>query len=117
MIKYPGGEVAIWTVIWILAGSVVSYTSFQDGKISLSIIFAIPAVAAALLWFDIRAAKWVIMGYYGFVLLGVIVRLFEGGFELRTAVRTLLPVYTIFLLARWDGGPHAKEESMEERFL
>jgi hypothetical protein len=24
MIKYPGGEVALWTVLWILAGSFVA---------------------------------------------------------------------------------------------
>ena len=106
MIKYPGGEVAVWTILWILAGSFVSYTSFQSGKTGLGIIFAVLPVASALLWLDVRQAKWLIIAYCAFATLGGISMLFARGFELRIASHLVGAVYSIVLLLRWTGGPN-----------
>jgi hypothetical protein len=108
MIKYPGGEVALWTILWIVAGSFVSYTSFQAGRTGLGVIFAVLPLASALLWFDIRPAKWLIVAYCAFAILGGILMFLAKGFELRIAVQLAAAVYSIVLLVRWNGGPNAR---------
>jgi hypothetical protein len=108
MIKYPGGEVAFWTVLWTLAGSFVSYTSFEAGKTGLSVVFAVLPLASALLWLDIRQAKWLIIAYCAFATLGGIVMLFAKGVELRIVGQLVGAVYSIALLLRWNGGPNAE---------
>ena len=107
MIKYPGGEVAFWTLLWIFAGSFVSYLSFQAEKTSLGVLFAMLPVASALLWLDVRQAKWLIIAYCALATVGGIVMLFAKGFELRIATQISGAIYSIVLLLRWDGGPNA----------
>ena len=44
MIKYPGGEIAFWSILFIVAGAFVSYTTFAAGKIGLGFVFAMMPV-------------------------------------------------------------------------
>ena len=104
MIKNPGGEVAFLTVLGILAGSFLAYTSFQAGKTGLGVVFAVLPVASALLWLDIRQAKWLIIAYCALATLGGILALFAKGLELRIAGQMVAAIYSIVLLLRWDGG-------------
>lgn len=107
MIKNPGGEVALWSVLWILAGLFLSYMSLQAGKTGLCVMYAILAVASVLLWLDIRQAKWLIIVYFAFATFGGIVALSTIGLDLRLAGQMFAAIYSIVLLWRWDGGPNA----------
>ena len=107
MIKYPGGEVAFWTVLWMLAGSFLAYFTFQAGKTGLGVVYATLPVASALLWLDIREAKWLIIAYCAFATLGGILLLYANGFEMRIVGQLVGAIYSIVLLLRWNGGPNA----------
>lgn len=58
MLKNPGSEIAFWSILFILAGTLVSYTAFADGKTGLGLLFAMLPVGCALIWLDVRPAKW-----------------------------------------------------------
>jgi len=107
MIKNPGGEVAVWSVLWILFGSLLCYTSFQVGDTGMGVIFGMVAVAWVLLWLDMRQAKWLIIAYCAFATFGGILALLARGIELRIASQLFGVIYTMVLLLRWDGGPDA----------
>ena len=72
MIRYPGGEVALWSILWILAGSFVSYMSFNEGKTAVACVFAIMPLGCLLMWLDIRPAKWLVVFYLSIATPGAI---------------------------------------------
>jgi hypothetical protein len=106
--KYPGAEVAVWTILWMIAGSVVAFMTFQEGRTTLALIFAALPIACALIWFDIRAAKWIIVAYFGIAALGGVIALFTGNFSWLLLLRVIVAAYFITMMVRWQGGPNAK---------
>src|SRR5690242_17088805 len=103
--KYPGNEVAIWTILWAIAGAVVAFTSFRSGSVGLGVVFAVLPIACALIWFDIGGAKWVIVGYFSIAAIGAITLLFTRGFTWIAGMRIIMAMYFAFTMARWQGGP------------
>jgi hypothetical protein len=107
MIKYPGGDIAFWSILFILAGSFVSYTSFAAGNTGMGAVFAMLPVGCALIWLDVRPAKWLVVAYLGIATLGAVAMLFANGFTTSLAVRGALAAYGAFQFATWDGGPNS----------
>jgi hypothetical protein len=105
MIRYPGGEVAFWTTLWMLAGGYISYTFFQAGEMALGVVFAVLPIASLLIWFDVRQAKWLIIAYCGLGTTGGCVLLITKGIQMRIVGQMVGAIYTIVLLWRWNGGP------------
>jgi hypothetical protein len=103
--KSPGGELAVWTVLWAAAGAFLACLAFRDGKPGLAVVYAILTVASACLWLDIRQAKWVMIAYCAVGTLGGLVLLVARGLELRVAAQLLVGIYSIYLLVRWNGAP------------
>jgi hypothetical protein len=106
--KNPGGEVAVWTVLWMIAGTFVAFVTLREGNIALGLIFATLPVACALIWFDIRAAKWIIVTYLGIAVLGGLAALFTRGFTVLLVIRIIVAAYFVSVMLRWQGGPDAK---------
>jgi hypothetical protein len=111
MIKYPGGEIAFWSILFFVAGAFVSYTTFADGKIGLGCMFAMLPVGCALIWLDMRPAKWLVVTYLGIATFGAIAMLFANGFTTSLAIRGALAAYGAFQFAIWDGGPNSDRSS------
>ena len=105
MIKNPGGEIAFWSILFFVAGTFVSYTTFAVGKIGLGCVFAMLPVGCALIWLDVRPAKWLVVTYLGIAAFGAIAMLFANGFTTSLAIRGALAAYGAFQFAIWDGGP------------
>lgn len=103
--KSPGGELAIWTVLWAALGAVLSYVAFRDGKPGFALIFALLVIASACLWFGVRQAKWVLIAYFAIAALGGLVLLVARGLELRIAGQLFIALYSIYLLVPWKGAP------------
>jgi len=105
MIKYPGGEIAFWTILFILAGSYVSYETFMAGKTGLAIVFAMLPVGCALIWLDVRQAKWLVVAYLAMAALGALIFIFTKGFSPSVAIRGILASFGAFEFAVWNGNP------------
>lgn len=108
MIKNPGGEIAFWSVLFILAGIFVSYTSFAAGEIGLGIVFAMLPVGCVLIWLDIRAAKWLVAFYFGIAALGATGMLFANGFTWSLLIRAAMAAYWAVQFVRWNGKPDSE---------
>jgi len=109
MIKYPGGEIAFWSILFILAGTLVSYLSFADGNVAMGVVFAMLPVGCALIWLDVRPAKWLVVAYLSIATLGAIALLFKNGFTTSLAIRGALAAWGAVQFAIWDGGPNSDE--------
>lgn len=103
MFKSPGGLVAFWSVVLILAGGYVAYDSFSQGKMLLGWIFLIPVVGGILMWLDVRMGKWLVAGYLAFVTFGVAMRLSSVDLDVSLIARGLMAGYGAYLFAKWDG--------------
>ena len=57
MIKYPGGEIAFWSIVFLVVMAPLTYDLFAAGKILVGCIGTILPVGCVLIWFDIRPAK------------------------------------------------------------
>jgi hypothetical protein len=107
MIKYPGGEVAFWTILWIVAGGYVSYTYFQDGQTIVGSMIGVLPVASVLIWLDVRQAKWIIIAYFSMALVAGIWKSMTTELEFKIVRQMVLACFSIFALVRWHGGPNA----------
>ena len=105
--KNPGGEIAIWSLLWILAGSFITYTTFAAGKTGLGVVFALLPIGCALIWFDVRPAKWLVVAYLGIATVGALGMMVANGFSLSLLARGGVAAYSAFIFARWNGGPNA----------
>lgn len=108
MIKYPGGDMAFWTVLFIIAGSLVSYLAFAAGNVGLGVMFALLPVGCALIWLDVRPAKWLVAAYLSFAVVGAIALLVVKGFDTKIAVQGGLAAWGAFTFATWKGGPRSE---------
>ena len=109
MIKNPGGEVAFWSVLLVIAGATVTYQTFADGKTVLGFIFLLPALAAASLWFGVRWTKWILVAYFAVVCLGGLVQLAQA-FSWYRIGKLFVAGYTIQMFARWNGPPQDDDD-------
>jgi hypothetical protein len=100
--KRPEGELAFWTVLWTVAGIVLSYAAFHHGQHGFAIIYAALALAAISLLCGIREIKWVLIGYFGIAFIGSLVDFFALGIELRTVGHLLIAAYSLYLLLSWN---------------
>jgi hypothetical protein len=111
MIKYPGGEIAFWTVLFMLAGTYVSYDAFMAGKTGLGIVFAMMPVGCALIWLGVRQAKWLVVVYLAIATLGALILIFSKGFSWSLAIRGIAAAYGAFEFAVWNGNPKHNERA------
>ena len=109
MLKNPGGDVAYWSILWIIAGSYVAYTTFAAGRTGMGFVFAMLPVGCALIWLDIREAKWLVVAYLGIAFLGAILITLTQGFTWYLLLRGALAGYTAVAFAKWDGGPNSSK--------
>ena len=107
MIKYPGGDLALWTLLFLVAGTFVTYDSFASGKTGMGFVFATLPVGCALIWLDVREAKWLVVAYLALATFGAIIALSSQGFSWSMALRGSLAALGVFEFARWDGNPEA----------
>ena len=107
MIKYPGGTIAFWSVVFIVVATPLAYTKFADGKIGFGFLVATLPIGCALIWLGVRPAKWLVATYLGFAALRAVAMLFTDGVTLEPALGAALGVYTAFQFAVWDGCPIA----------
>ncbi|TWT81717.1 hypothetical protein CA13_31700 [Planctomycetes bacterium CA13] len=105
MIKYPGGTIAFWSVVYILVATPLAYSKFADGKFGLGFLVATLPIGCALIWFRVRPVKWLVATYLGLAALRAIALLFTDGLDLEPALGAALGAYTAFQFAVWDGGP------------
>ena len=103
MIKYPGGEIAFWSIVFLVVMAPLTYDLFAAGKILVGCIGTILPVGCVLIWFDIRPAKWLAAGYLACSGLGAIWLLISQGWSLQLALCTALAAYTAYQFAIWDG--------------
>lgn len=108
MIKYPGGEIAFWSILFVLAGTYVSYSTFAEGKTGLGFMFSLLPVGCALIWLDVRPAKWLVVVYLSIATLGAIAMLFLKGFDTSVASRACLAALGAYEFAAWNGGPSSE---------
>lgn len=107
MIKFPGTEMAIWTVLWMLAGSYVSIDAFMAGSYGSAFLFSVLPIGCALIWLDIREGKWLMIAYFVFAVLGGLAIAVTRGPTLIATLRTLIAAYCIYITAIWNGGPNS----------
>lgn len=107
MIKYPGGDIAWWTLLFMLAGTYLSYDAFSRGNMVLASVFGILPMACVLIWLDIRAAKWFLVAYLAFVSVGLILMMTIREFQWRTFLKALTSAYGAYEFATWNGNPNA----------
>ena len=107
MIKYPGGEMAFWSILFILAGSFVSGLSFSNGQVVLGSLFAVLPIGCILIWFDVRSAKWLVVAYLSLAVLACTFMLFQDGFKWGTLFRGLTALIGAITFATWNGGPNS----------
>lgn len=105
MIKYPGGDIAFWSLLFITAGGFVSYDAFANAKPLMGSIFAALPIGCVLIWFDIRSAKWLIVAYLSFAVFAVVAMLIVHGFNISRALRGLCAAIGAIQFATWNGGP------------
>lgn len=103
MIKYPGGAIAFWSIVFILVATPLAYAKFVDGKIGVGLLAITLPLACTLIWLNVRQAKWLVVAYLGLSTLGAIVMMFTNGRTLELALVTALGAYTSFRFAVWDG--------------
>jgi hypothetical protein len=105
MIKYPGGDIAFWSLLFIAAGGFVTYDEFANGTALLGSIFAILPIGCILIWFDVRSAKWLVVGYMTIAFLSVLFLLFVQGFDVSRVIRGISAAIGAVEFATWNGGP------------
>ena len=111
MIKNPGSDIAFWTILFMLSGVFVSYTSFAEGKTFLGLVFGALPMSCVLIWLDIRPAKWIVSGYFLVAMIGSIFVLSSKGFSWNILFRGCLAGYIACLFAKWNGGPNSVSET------
>ena len=108
MVRNPGGEVALWSILMILAGSYVSYTAFMEGKTALACVFAMMPVGCLLMWLNVRPAKWLVVFYLGIATFGAISMTAKNGISLPIPARGVAAAYFAIIFAKWKGSPSAR---------
>lgn len=107
MMKYPGAEIAFWSLAFICVATAGTYNLVADGKILFGCIGAILPVGCVLVWFDIRSAKWLVAGYLACSGLAACWMLVSQGWRLELALIVGLAAYVAYRFAAWDGRPEA----------
>jgi len=105
MIKYPGGEIAFWSVTFLVVAGVGTYGLFADGKPLFGCLGAILPVGCALVWFGVRQAKWLVAGYLGCSAAAAFWMLIYQGWRIELALVVALAAYVAYMFAKWDGRP------------
>lgn len=108
--KYPGHEMAFWSLLFFVACAVVGTTSFLAGKMGMGVLMVLPAIGCALLWFDVREAKWMVVAFLCLTLLAGTVALFAKDFSWRILLRLAGQIYITYFFATWDGNPKGVRE-------
>lgn len=112
MLKSPGGEVAFWSILWILAGTFLVYSHLSQGQIALGMLYVMLPIGCALIWLDIRPAKWLVVVYLSLAVLGVGMSLAGKGLSWSVLAKGGFAAYTLILFATWNGNPK-HEASLE----
>ena len=104
--KGPGGELAVWTVLWAVAGVILSCLAIRDGRPGFVVVYGALTVASACLWFGVRYAGWILVAYHVLASLGGLYLLATHGPTLRVALQLLVEVYSVYLLLCWHVAPN-----------
>ena len=107
MIKYPGGDIAFWSILFIVAGGVVSGMSFSNGEVVFGVLFAVLPVSCILIWLDVRPAKWLVVAYLCIALVGIAATFAQDGFMWKTLFQGLAALSGAISFATWNGGPNS----------
>ena len=110
MIKNPGGNITFWTILYLIAGTYITYGNFAEGKTGMGFVFAMLPVGCALIWLDIREAKWLVVVYLGIATLGAVAALMSIGWNLRIALQGATAVYSAFEFVQWNGNPNVNRD-------
>jgi hypothetical protein len=107
MIKSPGPGLTLYTLLLMAAGCYVAYDAFAVGKTGLGFVFAMLPLGCALMWLDIREAKWLVVVYLGIATLGAGVMMLANGFSWSLAIRGIIAGCGAYQFATWNGNPNA----------
>jgi len=74
-------------------------------------------LACIAIWFDVRPAKWIVVGYLSIATLGAGILLLKNGFSVKLVMRGLASVCGAIQFATWNGGPRSKPPTIDRSFL
>ena len=89
------------------AGCYVSYDAFAAGKTGLGFVFAMLPLGCALMWLDVREAKWLVVVYLGIATFGAGALMIVNGFSWSLAIRGIIAACGAYQFASWNGNPNA----------
>jgi hypothetical protein len=104
--KGPGGELAVWTVLWAVAGAVFSCLAIRDGRLESAVAYAALTVASVCLWFGVRYTGWIVIAYFVIAAFCGLYLLATQGLMLRVALQLLVAIYSVYLLLCWHIAPN-----------
>jgi hypothetical protein len=100
--KSPGGDLTFFSLLSMLAGGVLAYDYFSRGNTLMGTVMSLMGVASLLLWFQIRAAKYVLIVYWSIAIAGGVMILVGQGFSAWRLVKMLVSAMIIHSLWKWD---------------
>ena len=100
--KYPGGDVAFCTAIWILLAVAGIWMGITAGRFPWYIAAGVVTGIAGLgMWFQIRSAGYIFGTVNALLTIIGIIGLFMGGFSLKFAARVAGTMYATWIAFRW----------------
>ncbi len=111
--KPPGYYLGFLSIMWIVAGSFMTYMYAQNGERALAAFYSVFVVCAIPFWFDIRgiAIPWMI--FLGIATLFHIYGLFQPGPWMKALGRLAIAASSLQAVWEWYSAPEDDESPAE----
>lgn len=112
-IKAPKGDIFGWSIFWFVCGMFLVVVAPWRGETTLTVLGALLAISAALIWLNQKWIAPVLMIFYSLGGLGRLLLITKEGITLYGLAKLVMPFYFVYILWQWYRSESSEGAAMQ----